>query len=80
MVLAAQHAARVAGVFYFACNIDPSGVKPFEVTPVLNRCLERHRADYASMSATPNGFEQLMTDLGKMHIAIGVSRPHRLLY
>ena len=31
-------------VFFFACNMDPSGVKPFEmgVSPILDRCFGRH--------------------------------------
>ena len=29
LILAAKAAARVSGVFFFGCNMDPSGVKPF---------------------------------------------------
>lgn len=66
LVFATQYPERVAGVFFFACNIGPSGIKPFEHTPVLNRCLARHRADYQALSATPEKFEQLMEDLVPM--------------
>ena len=49
--------ARIAGVFYFACNMDPSGTKPFELTPTIQRCLARHAKDYAALSATPDQFQ-----------------------
>jgi pimeloyl-ACP methyl ester carboxylesterase len=48
---------RVAGVFFFACNVDPGGAKPFEPTPVIDRCFARHKADYAALSPTPDGFD-----------------------
>lgn len=34
LILARQYPSRVAGVFFFACNMDPTGVKPFEAKPV----------------------------------------------
>jgi pimeloyl-ACP methyl ester carboxylesterase len=57
LILANRVPARVAGVFFFACNMDPSGVKEIELTPVLSRCLGRHMKDYAQLSATPDGFK-----------------------
>ncbi len=66
LVLAAMAPSRVAGVFFFACNMDPSGVKPFEATPTLNRCFARHAKDYAQLSTTPEHFEDLVADLGLM--------------
>jgi pimeloyl-ACP methyl ester carboxylesterase len=66
LVLAAQDPTRVAGVFFFACNMDPSGVKPFETTPALNRCFSRHTKDYAQLSPTPDQFKTLVDDLGLM--------------
>jgi pimeloyl-ACP methyl ester carboxylesterase len=51
---------RVTG-FFFACNMDPSGVKPFEPTPTLNRCFARHAKDYAELSTTPEHFKDLVT-------------------
>jgi pimeloyl-ACP methyl ester carboxylesterase len=56
LILAAKAASRVAGVFFFACNMDPSGVKPIEASPTLNRCFGRHAKDYAQLSATPERF------------------------
>lgn len=66
LVLASLAPERVAGVLFFACNMDPSGAKPFTPTPLIDRCLARHRADYARLSPTPDGFESLMSDLTRM--------------
>ncbi len=60
LVLAAKAPARAAGVFFFGCNMDPSGVKPFDATPTLNRCFARHAKDYALLSATPEHFKDFV--------------------
>src|ERR1700736_3515469 len=57
LVLARQAPASIAGVFYFACNMDPSGTKPFELTPTIQRCLARHTRDYAELSTAPDQFQ-----------------------
>jgi pimeloyl-ACP methyl ester carboxylesterase len=56
LVLAANAAARVTSIFFFACNMDLSGVRALEPSVVVDRCFTRHRQDYASLSATPDGF------------------------
>ncbi len=66
LLLAVQVPARVAGVFYFACNMDPSGVFEFEFTPVIGRCLSRHQQDYAQLSATPDQFDAFSEAVGLM--------------
>jgi pimeloyl-ACP methyl ester carboxylesterase len=66
LVLAANDPTRVAGVFFFACNMDPTGVRPFEPTPVLDRCFARHTADYKQLSATPERFKQFVEDVSLM--------------
>jgi pimeloyl-ACP methyl ester carboxylesterase len=66
LVLASQTPSRVAGVFFFACNMDPSGVKPFEATAALDRCFARHTKDYAQLSATPENFKDFVEDVGLM--------------
>ncbi len=66
LVLGAKVPSRASGVFFFACNMDPSGVKPFEATPVLDRCFARHTKDYAQLSATPEGFKDFVDDVGLM--------------
>ena len=60
LILAAQAPMRVAGVFFFACNMDPSGTKPMtEFTQILRRCMSRHKHDYTQLSATPDQFDEL---------------------
>jgi pimeloyl-ACP methyl ester carboxylesterase len=60
LTLAAKAPARVSGVFFFACNMDPSGVKPIEASPTLERCFGRHAKDYAQISATPEHFKDFV--------------------
>lgn len=66
LALARQAPARVAGVFFFACNTDPSGTKPFQLTPIIQRCLSRHTKDYAELSSTPDQFKALSDAIGEM--------------
>jgi len=67
LVLASQAPDRVAGVFFFACNMDPSGTKEnIEFTPILQRCISRHRQDYRRLSATPDQFDELSEAVGLM--------------
>ena len=66
LVLAAKTPARAAGVFFFGCNMDPSGTRPFEFTPVLGRCISRHRQDYQQLSATPDKFDEFSEAVGLM--------------
>lgn len=67
LILASQAPARVAGVFFFACNMDPSGTKEItELSPILRRCVSRHAKDYARLSATPEQFDEFSEALGLM--------------
>ena len=66
LILAAQTPARVAGVFFFACNMDPSGTKEIEFGPTLERCFRRHVQDYQQLSATPDQFDDFSTAVGLM--------------
>ena len=67
LILADQFPHRVTGVFFFACNMDPSGTKEtIEFTPILQRCINRHRLDYQQLSATPDQFEAFSDSLGLM--------------
>jgi pimeloyl-ACP methyl ester carboxylesterase len=51
LTLAKTHRERVAGVFFFACNMDPSGAKEIDQSnPLINRCFGRHAKDYAAMA------------------------------
>jgi len=67
MIMGMMAPERVAGVFFFGCNMDPSGTK--EITApnaVLKRCFSRHVRDYAALSATPDQFESLADAVGEM--------------
>ena len=66
LVLASKSPARVTGVFFFACNMDPSGTKEFEFTPVIKRCFSRHVKDYEQLSATPDKFDEFSEAVGLM--------------
>ena len=66
LILAMKAPARVAGVFFFACNMDPSGTKEFEPTPIIDRCISRHAKDYAELSATPDQFKAFAEAVGQM--------------
>lgn len=66
LVLADHAPKRVAGVFFFACNMDPSGTKDVEFGPVLKRCFSRHVKDYEQLSATPDRFDELAEAVGLM--------------
>lgn len=66
LALAKAHPKRVQGVFFFACNVDASGARPFEMTDVIGNCLTRHRKDYAMLSPIPHRFEEMSAMLGKM--------------
>jgi pimeloyl-ACP methyl ester carboxylesterase len=66
LILASRVPSRVAGVFFFACNMDPSGTKEFEFGPVVQRCFSRHMKDYAQLSATPDQFDPLSEAVGLM--------------
>lgn len=87
MILASNSPERVAGVFFFACNMDPSGTKEFEFTPILGRCIGRHKKDYAQLSSTPDKFDEFSDavglmqrtqpnytaeDLGKIHVPVAI--------
>lgn len=66
LILAANAPSRTSGVFFFACNMDPSGVKPLEDSPTVDRCFRRHVKDYALLSATPKEFNEFVTAVSLM--------------
>ena len=66
LILADKAPARVAGVFFFACNIDPSGTKEFEFGPIIERCFSRHVKDYKRLSSTPDKFDEFFNAVGLM--------------
>ena len=85
LILAMQNPVRVAGVFFFGCNMDPSGVREIaQPNPILDRCFSRHAKDYAQLSATPDQFQSFVAAVSLMmktqpnssvHDLAGVSVP-----
>jgi esterase/lipase len=58
---------RIAGVFFFGCNMDPTGAKEIaQPKPLLDRCLGRHAKDYAQLLATPGQFKAFAAAVGQM--------------
>jgi pimeloyl-ACP methyl ester carboxylesterase len=66
LILASKAPSRVEGVFFFACNMDPSGTKEIEFGPTLKRCFSRHVKDYKQLSTTPEQFDQFSEAVGLM--------------
>ncbi|GGD77664.1 alpha/beta fold hydrolase [Rhizobium anhuiense] len=66
LILAMTAPSRVEGVFFFACNMDPSGTLEFHPTPVIDRCFSRHASDYAALSATPDDFHPFVEAVSLM--------------
>jgi pimeloyl-ACP methyl ester carboxylesterase len=66
LVLAMHAPQRVKGVFFFGCNMDPSGTKEFVPTSVIDRCFNRHAKDYARLSATPDNFNAFVDAVSLM--------------
>jgi pimeloyl-ACP methyl ester carboxylesterase len=66
LILGSSAPTRIAGVFFFACNMDPSGTKDLEPNPIIDRCFARHAKDYARLSATPDQFGAFCEAVGLM--------------
>jgi pimeloyl-ACP methyl ester carboxylesterase len=57
LILGVKAPERIDGVFFFACNMDPSGTKEMVPDPIIDRCFSRHAQDYAKLSSTPDQFK-----------------------
>jgi pimeloyl-ACP methyl ester carboxylesterase len=67
LILASIVPSRVAGVFFFGCNMDPSGTKEITEYPlIIQRCFSRHTKDYEQLSATPDQFNEFTNAVGLM--------------
>lgn len=67
LVLAMKAPLRANGVFFFGCNMDPSGTREIdESDPLLGRCFSRHAKDYARLSATPDAFDDFVAAVSQM--------------
>lgn len=67
LILAMMAPARITGVFFFGCNMDPSGTRDIvQPNPLIDHCFGRHAEDYAQLSATPDGFKAFAEAVGLM--------------
>ncbi|MRS13443.1 alpha/beta fold hydrolase [Enterobacteriaceae bacterium RIT691] len=66
LVLSANAPQRSAGVFFFACNMDPSGTLEMKPDLTIERCFSRHRQDYQALSATPECFDDFVAAVSAM--------------
>jgi hypothetical protein len=65
LVLASKAPARVVGVFFFACNTDPSGAREF-VSRRLSDVASTDTSKTMSLSATPDQFDDFFQAVGLM--------------
>lgn len=66
LIFAMKAPSRVSAVFFFACNVDDSGLKEIEPSPLLERCFARHTKDYARLSKTPDQFKEFVSAVQTM--------------
>lgn len=66
LVMAKARPERLAGLFFFACNVDASGTLPFHMSKTIGNCLTRLKADYAAMSPEPERFDEMSAALQVM--------------
>jgi non-heme chloroperoxidase len=66
LVMAKARPQRIAGLFFFACNVDASGTLPFHMSKTIGNCLTRLKADYAAMSPEPERFDEMSATLQVM--------------
>jgi pimeloyl-ACP methyl ester carboxylesterase len=67
LMIAHHYPERVNGVFFFACNMDPSGaIEMTDFPPTVQRCFARHQKDYVQLSSTPEKFESFVEAVGEM--------------
>ena len=64
--LAMNHPDRVARLFAFAANSDPSGVKDVDKSPVFTEFIARGEKEYQALSPTPNGYKQFVEEISAM--------------
>ena len=64
--LAMNHPDRVARLFAFAANSDPSGVKDVDKSPVFTEFIARGEKEYQALSPTPNGYKKFVEEISAM--------------
>jgi pimeloyl-ACP methyl ester carboxylesterase len=64
--MAIHHPERLTGVFAFAANSDPSGVKDVEHDPVFSAYIRRAGAEYRALSPTPGEYDEFVKQIETM--------------
>ena len=64
--LAMHHPDRVARLFAFAANSDPSGVKDVDKSPVFQQFIARGEKEYEALSATPREYKKFVEEISGM--------------
>lgn len=64
--LAIHHPDRVSGVFAFAANSNPSGVKDVSKSPAFNAFIARAAKEYETLSPTPREYKPFLAQITKM--------------
>ena len=57
---------RLTGLFAFAANSNPSGVKDVNKSPVFSAFIVRASKEYASLSPTPREYQSFLAQITKM--------------
>lgn len=66
LTIAWHHPERVAGVFAFGANSDPSGAKETEGNKMFDTFAARAGQEYAHLSPTPGQFKSFVGEIRKM--------------
>jgi len=64
--LAMNHPDRVARLFAFAANSEPSAVKDVDKSPVFQQFIARAEKEYEALSATPRDYKKFVEEIGNM--------------
>jgi pimeloyl-ACP methyl ester carboxylesterase len=64
--IAMTHPERVAKLFAFAANSDPSGVADIAQSPVFNAFIARAEQEYEKLSPTPTEYKSFLGQIEKM--------------
>ncbi len=64
--LAMHHPDRIAKLFAFAANSDPSGVADISASPVMNAFIARAGDEYRHLSATPTQYQAFVAQITRM--------------
>jgi len=64
--LAMNHPDRVARLFAFAANSEPSAVKDVDKSPVFQQFIARAEKEYEALSATPRDYKKFVEEISGM--------------